>query len=285
MTNLHIRRLQQTELAIPLAWAASEGWNPGLHDATCFYAADPQGFLVGEIEQEAVVTLSAVRYSDQFSFIGLYIVKPEYRHHTNYAMKIGRVGLDYLAGTTMGLDGVVAQESHYAHLFGFQLSHHNLRYRIQGLEQTQAHMMSYVVPLIDLPFSLIENYDRQCFPASRNAFLRAWISQEQTVAYGVVCDGVLQGFGVRRACVEGYKIGPLFADTLAVAETLLQALCHNVPPTQAIYWDIPENNREAMRLADHLALPKMFETVRMYRGAQPQIAQHKVFGVTSFELG
>ena len=30
------------ELALPIEWAAAEGWNPGLHDAPCFHAADPR---------------------------------------------------------------------------------------------------------------------------------------------------------------------------------------------------------------------------------------------------
>ncbi|MDP2934013.1 MAG: GNAT family N-acetyltransferase, partial [bacterium] len=42
--SLTIRPMVRTELDLAIEWAASEGWNPGLQDANCFYAADPEGF-------------------------------------------------------------------------------------------------------------------------------------------------------------------------------------------------------------------------------------------------
>ena len=35
------------ELAFAIDLAAGEGWNPGVHDAECFFAADPNGFPIG----------------------------------------------------------------------------------------------------------------------------------------------------------------------------------------------------------------------------------------------
>ena len=46
--NFVVRNMTEADLAPALEWAAAEGWNPGLHDAHCFYAADPQGFPVGD---------------------------------------------------------------------------------------------------------------------------------------------------------------------------------------------------------------------------------------------
>ena len=46
--KLVVRRMAESELNLALEWAAAEGWNPGLYDAECFYAADPEGFFLGE---------------------------------------------------------------------------------------------------------------------------------------------------------------------------------------------------------------------------------------------
>ena len=46
---------------------------------TLFYQADPNGFLVGMLDDEPIATGSAVIYDKQFAFCGLYIVKPAYR--------------------------------------------------------------------------------------------------------------------------------------------------------------------------------------------------------------
>jgi hypothetical protein len=71
--------MRRDEVDFATALAASEGWNPGLHDAKCFYYVDPHGFLVGLLNGEPVGCISAVSYEGVFGFIGFYIVVPEHR--------------------------------------------------------------------------------------------------------------------------------------------------------------------------------------------------------------
>ncbi len=110
-----------------MTWAAAEGWNPGLHDAGCFHAADRDGFLVGLLGTVPVATVSVVRYGATFGFLGLYIVQPAYRG-LGYGMRIWTAGLAYLAGRNIGLDGVVAQQDNYRKS-GFTFAYRNIRYR------------------------------------------------------------------------------------------------------------------------------------------------------------
>ena len=65
-----IRTMTRQEIDIAIDWAAAEGWNPGLHDADCFYAADPHGFLIGLLGDEPIATISAVKYGASFGFLG-----------------------------------------------------------------------------------------------------------------------------------------------------------------------------------------------------------------------
>ena len=94
--------MSREEIDTAIDWAAIEGWNPGLHDAGCFYAADPTGFFMGKIGDTPVATMAAVRYGAHFGFAGLYIVKPEYRKK-GYGIQIWNKSLDYLAKRTIGL--------------------------------------------------------------------------------------------------------------------------------------------------------------------------------------
>ena len=64
--DLIIRRMTKDELVLALDWAADEGWNPGLFDAESFHAADPDGFLLGELDGEPIGSVSAVRYGTEF---------------------------------------------------------------------------------------------------------------------------------------------------------------------------------------------------------------------------
>ena len=77
--NYTIHTMTREQLDIAVEWAAAEGWNPGLHDADCYYAADPNGFLMGFLDEEPIASISVVKYDDSFGFLGFYIVKPEYR--------------------------------------------------------------------------------------------------------------------------------------------------------------------------------------------------------------
>ena len=62
--------------------------NPGLFDAESFHAADPDGFLLGELDGEPIGSVSAVRYGTEFGFLGFYIVKPAYRGQ-GYGLRLG----------------------------------------------------------------------------------------------------------------------------------------------------------------------------------------------------
>lgn len=268
------------ELELAIDWAAAEGWNPGLHDADCFYNADLTGFLMGFLEGEPMASISAVKYGDSFGFIGFYIVKPEFRGQ-GYGLAIWQAALDYLQGRNVGLDGVVAQQDNYVKS-GFRLAYRNIRY--EGVANGNDHD-SGCVPLGDLPIQTVVDYDRQCFPDVRSHFTQCWITQPNSHVIARVQGQTLVGYGVIRPCQNGYKIGPLFADTATVADKIFQTLMAQIPAGSPFYLDVPEVNDAAVALAKRYGMNSMFETARMYTQAAPKLPLEKIFGVTTFELG
>ncbi|WP_433705162.1 GNAT family N-acetyltransferase [Paraburkholderia sacchari] len=273
-----VRTMSAGEVAMSVEWAAAEGWNPGLHDAHSFRAADPDGFFVGVWRGEPVACLAAVAYDERFGFIGLYIVKPGFRGK-GFGMRIWQHGMHYLGERNVGLDGVVAQQANYRKS-GFRLAHRNIRYQghVSGIGCAQ------VTPAADVPFEQLLACDRQCFPAARERFVSAWIAQPDAVALATVDAGRVAGYGVVRRCKAGCKIGPLFADNADVATGLFRALAASMPG-EVIVLDVPETNPAAVALAQRHNMTSVFETARMYTKDAPAIAIDRVFGVTSFELG
>src|SRR5262252_4098018 len=79
MGELRIRTMQPDEISLAVDWAAAEGWNPGLRDASCFSLVDPDGFLIGELDGAPAATISCVNYSARFAFLGFYIVRKDLR--------------------------------------------------------------------------------------------------------------------------------------------------------------------------------------------------------------
>jgi GNAT superfamily N-acetyltransferase len=275
-----IRRMRENEVRLAIDWARQEGWNPGLHDAGTFYQADRNGFFIGEFDGEAIAVGSAVVYDERFAFCGLYIVKPEYRGH-GYGIALTRARLEYVGERNAGIDGVVENIAIYERI-GYRLAHRNERYGGEAVRKPFDNCR--IRPLREVPFGTIEAYDRLCFPAARSTFLHTWIFQPDASALGCLVDGRLAGFGVRRRCVEGHKIGPLFADDLEIAEQLFRALQQDVAG-DPIYLDIPETNPQAKKLIESQPMELVFSTGRMYLKGQPDLADHKIFGITTFELG
>ena len=278
---LKIRVATRQEFDLPLEWAAAQGWNPGWHDADCFHAADPDGFLIGWLGDEPIATISVVRYGETFGFLGFYMVKPKYRGK-GYGLQIWNAGIDRLARRNIGLDGVLDQQENYRKS-GFSLAYRNIRY--QGRNSSQLLVDSRVVPLSTIAFDALSAYDRQLFPALRTKFLTCWIKQAQSTALGILNKQNLVGYAVIRACRSGYKIGPLFADSAELAERLFMALQAYVPAGSEIFMDIPEVNASALDLVKRHHMSAIFETARMYTGTLPEIPVNRIFGVTTFELG
>jgi hypothetical protein len=52
-----------------------------------------------------------------------------------------------------------------------------------------------------------------------------------------------------------------------------------------VFLDVPQPNETAVALAREHGLTPVFETARMYRGPVRPTALHRIFGVTTFELG
>ncbi|WP_229632115.1 GNAT family N-acetyltransferase [Pseudoduganella violaceinigra] len=268
------------ELESVLDWAAAEGWNPGLQDAASFYAADPDGFLLGTLEGQAVASIFAVRYGAGFGFIGGYIVRPEFRGK-GLGMAIWQAGMAHLAGRNVGLDGVLAQQANYARS-GFKLAHRNVRYEGRGSNMPQH---DWVLPLGPQHIAELLDYDRAFFPGDRTQFMRRWLQQDGSVTLGVHDGGVLKGYGVLRPCRAGFKIGPLCTESPAVADELMHALRGRVPLDEPVFLDVPEPNAAAVALAARHGMQVCFETARMYTGADPGLPLERQFGITTFELG
>lgn len=282
MSNYTIRPMTAAEVAdVAIALARNEGWNPGLCDADCFYQADPDGFFVGLLDGKPVACISAVAYDDTFGFIGLYIVVPEQRGK-GYGIQIWNEAMRYLGSRNIGLDGVVAQQENYKKS-GFTLACRNVRY--EGKSVATDNSFSDIVPLAEADIDAVLHYDTTLFPAPRPVFLRRWLEQPDSRTFVAQRDGAVAGYGTIRRCGTGCKIGPLFADDNVAAERLFLALNNAVPAGTTFYLDTPGVNAEAVALAERHGMTVVFETARMYTGAEPDIDQRKVFGVTTFELG
>src|SRR4051794_19080751 len=172
MKGLRIRPMRPDEISIAVEWAAAEGWNPGFEDGACFAAADPEGFLIGELDGAPAATVSCVNYGASFAFLGFYIVREDLRGR-GYGLRIRNAAIAHAGPRVIGLDGVVAQQQNYRRS-GFEFAYANVRYG--GTVTAPDASQTGVVALTEVPLAAVEAYDANVFPAPRLAFLRAWIA-------------------------------------------------------------------------------------------------------------
>jgi len=222
-----------------------------------------------------------VAYDQMYGFIGLYIVRPEFRGQ-GHGMALFNAALDYLGARTIGLDGVVERQADYTRS-GFQAAYRNVRFRCVA-SGTQP-LAEGVMPLAEIPFEAVLRYDAALYPAPRQEFLRHWLIQPGTVALAKMDADRLAGYGVIRRAHEGHRIGPLFADNGDSARQLFFSLCACVEAGGPVFWDVPEINQAAVDLARRQGMDIVFEAARMYKGAAPALPMERVFGTTTLELG
>ena len=280
MANFTIRTADLQGVSQALAWAAQEGWNPGIHDAEVLFKADPGGFLLGYLDDQPIASISAVRWGADFGFIGLYIVKPEFRGQ-GYGIQIWRQAMENLEGRCVGLDGVIAQQGNYSKS-GFKFAYRSPRFagpceRFMGdLGQTSSTAPSW---------EDIEEFDNACSPAARPAYMQAWLECPKAL-HAQLRGETLRGWAMARACQEGHKIGPVLAENPEVARQLLAQLARQIAPQETLYIDVPQPNSAAMAICEGLNLESKFECARMYTAPCPhQPDLTRLFAVTSFELG
>lgn len=278
--DYQIRYATQNDLKLVLSWAEKEGWNPGVYDAEVFYSADPNGFFIGYLGDRPISAISCVNYNDEFNFIGLYIVDPEFRGK-GYGYQIWQHALSYIGSKTCGLDGVIAQQINYQRS-RFVLAYRHIRY-VMCPDHLEERNTEYLFSPEIVNWKELIAYDRQCFPALRENFLRAWLKFNTALIY--IDHHEIRGYGVIRKCQSGYKVGPLFAQDRDIAQDILVSLVKSLPAGTKVYLDIPEINSQALLLVEYLKMESVFETARMYINHAPTIDVNKIFATTSLELG
>ncbi|MDQ0945371.1 GNAT family N-acetyltransferase [Streptomyces sp. V1I1] len=262
-------------------WAAEEGWNPGRGDVACFHPTDPAGFFIGRLGARPISAVSIVTYSEQYAFLGYYLVHPDHRGQ-GFGLATWRAAFPHGGTRTIGLDAVPAQQATYGRA-GFKSANDTIRYG--GRPERSGTPAAGVVPVAPEHIDATAAYDRECFPAERPAFVSRWLTAAGHIAYARLREGSVTGYGVIRPALDGHRIGPLFADTPEDAEALFDALTAHVGPEDEVFIDIPEPQHAAGALATARGLEARSHTVRMYAGPFPEVRAKRTYGVTTLELG
>lgn len=280
-----IRRLARAEQELLVQWAAQEGWNPGLHDSELFWQLDDEGFLGIMLDSELAGGGAIIKHGPRFGFMGLFIMRPSIALE-NWAPSSGTpVAMPCWIASSLGrpLAWMPWMRWYPSTRGGFvpQTRQSRFEWQVprQGLEAAGD------IPKLDaVDFEQLLQFDRSCFPVTRDKYLRMWIQQPDSHAFGLVQADQIQGYGVMRRCMSGWKIGPLFAVSPIAARRLLLAFGQRAAGS-LLYLDVPENSPAAQQLCHSFGMREVFGCVRMYLGAAPDLATERIYSITTFEVG
>ncbi len=288
---LTIRALQRRHIPLVTAWARAEGFTPGAGDVAIYRHTDRQGLWLGWLDQEPVGCIAGVRYNAAYGFVGLFLVRPEQRGR-GYGVALWRHALEHLADLPcIGLEAALDRVDDYAE-WGFEPASTTSRWQLlsdgHGLGPPSAHGPARLLQGAATPTAAVQAYDAQRAASPRPHFLADWLQHPAgTVLTLVDGGGQCQGFGRIRPCLlrrgEGWRIGPLLADSPALATQLLSGLIHRHPGVVLI--DAPGANPAAAALFEGLGFQPVARTQRMYRGRPPTAPLRDVYGLACLELG
>ena len=292
-------RLIETEAefeSIVVKWMVEEKWRPGLKDAECFLACDPSGTLVGELNGKPICCVVITKYGDNFGFVGMYMVRKEYRGK-GYGMAIFDAAIERAKPThTLAGYSLLHREKMYQKK-GYQSHCHGARFdfdvptAISCLSEISEKSPVNIQSLDQVDQGALFAYDSHTFGYPRHAFLSKWLrvprSQARVATDG---EGSVVGYVVARPTFvkeDGFRIGPLFADSVTIAEKLLKAIFEELQeeePAPAVCID--SFTEKGKQLASRLQGKRSFDCVYMTTaGFLPKACFDKWFGVTTLEIG
>lgn len=275
-----VRLMRGNELDLLYQQAQNENWDPGVFDFNAYFSSCPEGFFVGVIDDIPICFVSIVQYEKHFAFFGNYIVIPEYRHQ-GFGYELVKKVSSRLENRISALDAVVDQISTYEKS-GFISDGYNIRY--QGIAKNYAKNNKLIVDLKNINFNEICEYDRKHFLADRSAFLKEWIYHTSSYGFACINDEKIMGYCVLRKTTSGYRIAPLFADSIEIAKDLMSfSLSCIVGKIFTI--NMPFKNANLENFISTFSLQPIFKTMRMYRNGKLELPLNNIYSISSFELG
>lgn len=279
--GLRIRKIEPADRDAIFGWVEALGWNPGEHDGACLLATAPDGMFVAGRDGVPVGCATAIAYDEHYGFVGALVVDPALRGKGPATMlAICRHILAYLGERNVGMDVMPSTRDFFASIGCLPAYRH---WRFEGVLPAGCSSAA-IVPLAEVAFESLCDYDAAQFPARRERFLRVWLEAYGSGGWACLRDGRLAGFGVLRRARRGWRVGPLLADDAEAAAELLGTMAVTCGGDR-VALDVPEANPAAMALVRSLGLVAVFETTRMYNRRRLELTPDRVYSIASYEFG
>ncbi len=291
---LSIKPLCDDDIDFVTEISRKEGFVPGVGDLGIYKNTDNQGLWVGWLNDQPVGCIAGVRYNENYGFLGLFLVTDKYRGR-GFGLQLWKKALNHLVDLPcVGLEAAPDRINDYSK-WGFTISSKTTRWQWLGDGNLLEERFRYndidnysFVEGPSIPSNAVERFDEKRENTPRPHFLADWLKHPAGKVIAVIDkEGRCHGFGRIRPCLlqkgDGWRIGPLMADSPNLVKILLKKLIDSHPGLIII--DAPGLNKTAYELFRDLGFKSESQTFRMYRGYQPPVSMSDVYGLACLELG
>jgi len=253
-----------SDLAFADSLRASAGWNQTLSDWQRLLAYEPDGCFLAEWEGSPAGTATTTRYGRDLAWIGMVLVHPDYRRR-GIGLALLQQCLDYLQDVRcIKLDATPLGRGLYQQL-GFQEEWNLTRWE-GACAPAQGTILA--PKLHPWEASLAEDrelLDEQAFGVSRRTMVEQLAKDSARALISRDASKRLDGYGMLREGARALYLGPVVANEPEVGMKLIKQLTAGTG-RKTLYWDIPEQNSAAIKLAQKLGLRPQRQLLRMFRG-------------------
>ena len=256
-----IRLLAPADLDFAVAQSEREGWTTSRAWFEALLAHDPGGCFIAEAGGERVGLATTTRFAAT-GWIGNLIVVPAHRRGGLGSRLFARCleTLRAAGATTVRLEADPPGVNIYRR-FGFVDEFTSLRFRVRATGVTAP---ARVVPLGAAALPEIARCDLPAFGDDRGRLLGLLLERAEA-AFGVPGGDGVAGYALVIRTLGGAHVGPLVAGEPSVAADLLNA-CLAASAGKLVTLDVPEPNRDAVRLVRDLGFEETAPCLRMVWG-------------------
>ncbi|HSP24569.1 MAG TPA: GNAT family N-acetyltransferase [Saliniramus sp.] len=256
------RSLTIADLPGCLALSAEAGWNQTEADwRTILAIGEARGLFVGD---QQIASAAVIPYGGRFGWICMVLVtKPEQRK--GHATRLLRWAMERLGEMQLvpGLDATPAGREVYRQL-GFADIYGVTRLNAPKGGVIDGEAVKGVSLLSAADMAAVTAYDAPIFGADRSLLLGSLRERMPHLAFAVLKDGVCRGYVLAREGRNATQVGPLVADDMQVARTLLSAALSKIDGP--VFIDLADRHAEIRDRLEQIGFTVQRPFTRMLAG-------------------
>lgn len=249
--ELSIRVFDTRDLPFAMRLRDTEGWNQTPEFLSALLAHQPDGCFIAEWNGAPAGTVTTTIHEGRLGWIGMMLVDADHRR-LGIATALLNRAVEFLQTShvdCIALDATPAGREVYQRC-GFRDAWGLQRWEREG-EAPRGNVATSRHPI------QIPAFDREAFGVDRSV----WLHRLASTAQVSVRDGAL---AMLRPGVRADYLGPVVAIDPSAAAEAISPLIGKI--TARTFWDIPDANEPARRLAESLGFRPVRSLIRMTHG-------------------